>query len=62
MPLPEGTRYRMKKGSKIRLAFAKGSSRVIEAKNMMTGAMHGPKEMMKDKKHSKMKKAMMGHR
>ncbi len=35
MPLPEGTRYRWKKltgGKKIRLAFAKGSNKVIEVK------------------------------
>lgn len=40
MPLPEGTRYRYKKGTKIRLAFAKGSNKVIETKNMQTGATH----------------------
>lgn len=34
MPLPEGTRYRWteKGGTKIRLAFAKGSNKVIEVK------------------------------
>jgi len=35
MPLPSGTRYRWKKtksGKKIRLAFAKGTNRVIEVK------------------------------
>lgn len=35
MPLPEGTRYRWtetKSGKKIRLAFAKGSNKVIEVK------------------------------
>jgi len=39
MPLPSGTRYRMKKTAKgmIRLAFGKGSNKVIEAKNMKTG-------------------------
>ncbi len=40
MPLPKGTRYRVKttkSGKKIRLAFAKGSNRVIEAKNLATG-------------------------
>lgn len=35
MPLPKGTRYRYKKGTKIRLAF-KGN-KVLEAKNMATG-------------------------
>ena len=40
MPLPEGTRYRVTRrgGEKIRLAFAKGTNRVIEAKNLRTGA------------------------
>jgi hypothetical protein len=37
MPLPKGTRYRYKKGTNVRLAFAKGTSKVIEAKNMKTG-------------------------
>ena len=35
MPLPEGTRYRWKtepSGKKIRLAFAKGTNKVIEVK------------------------------
>jgi hypothetical protein len=36
-PLPEGTRYRWKtypkSGKKVRLAFAKGSNKVIEAKS-----------------------------
>ena len=40
MPLPSGTRYRMKSTGKgnVRLAFAKGTNKVIEAKNMKTGA------------------------
>jgi hypothetical protein len=37
MPLPPGTRYRWKtypkSGKKVRLAFAPGSSKVIEAKS-----------------------------
>lgn len=37
MPLPAGTRYRYKKGTKIRLAFARGTNRVIEVKNTATG-------------------------
>ena len=61
MPLPKGTRYRVKKtkkGKKIRLAF-KGK-KVIEAKNMMTGATHTPKEFARDKMMSKKSsKAMM---
>ena len=35
MPLPEGTRYRWKKtknGKMVRLAFKKGSNKVIEVK------------------------------
>ena len=55
----------MKKGSKIRLAFAKGSNRVIETKNMASGATHNPKEFMADKGHERVKKKMMkmtGHR
>ena len=35
MPLPEGTRYRWKKfpsGKKVRLAFAKGTNKVVETK------------------------------
>jgi hypothetical protein len=35
MPLPEGTRYRWKRtksGKKIRLAFKKGTNKVIETK------------------------------
>ena len=39
MPLPEGTRYRYKKGTKIRLAFSK-SGKVEEVKNMQTGDTH----------------------
>lgn len=37
MPLPKGTRYRyrtMPSGKKVRLAFAKGSNRVLEAKSV----------------------------
>ncbi len=37
MPLPKGTRYRYKKGTNVRLAFAKGTNKVLEAKNMKTG-------------------------
>ena len=36
MPQPEGTRYRFKtlpNGKKVRLAFKKGSNKVIEAKS-----------------------------
>ena len=37
MPVPEGSRFRVKTtktGKKIRLAFAPGSNKVIEAKNV----------------------------
>ena len=43
MPLPKGTRYRVKTtkaGEKIRLAFAKGTNRVLETKNLKSGATH----------------------
>jgi len=36
MPLPKGTKYRFKKGTKIRLAF-NPSGKVIEVKNFKTG-------------------------
>ena len=64
MPLPQGTKYRYKKGTKLRLAFAPKSGEVVEAKNMMTGATHTPMEMMADRKKKKkgsLKKSMMGH-
>jgi hypothetical protein len=50
MPLGKGVRYAMKKTAKgmVRLAFKNG--KVIEAKNMKTGAMHTPKEFAKDRK------------
>ena len=41
MPLPEGTRYRVKtmpSGKKVRLAFAKGTNKVIEAKSLKSKA------------------------
>ena len=47
MPLGQPARYRFKKGTKIRLAFAKGTNKVIEAKNMKTGATHTKRERMK---------------
>ena len=59
MPLPAGTRYRVttKGGEKIRLAFAKGGNRVIEAKNLHSGATHTPKEFQRDR----LKKRMLKH-
>lgn len=53
MPLPAGTKYRYKPGTKMRLAFNHG--KVIEAKNMETGATHTMAEFKKDK----LKKRMM---
>jgi len=44
-------RYRVKKtpsGKKVRLAFKDG--KVVEAKNLGTGATHTPKEFKQDKK------------
>ena len=45
MPLPKGTRYRVKttkSGEKVRLAFK--DNKVIEAKNLKTGETHTQKE------------------
>lgn len=47
MPLGPGVRYRYKKGTNTRLAFAPGG-RVVEAKNMKTGATHTPAEFEED--------------
>ena len=40
MPLPPGTRFRVKSinGKKVRLAFKKGTKTVIEAKTLKKGA------------------------
>lgn len=56
MPL-KNVRYRAKTtktGKKIRLAF-KGS-KVVEAKNLKTGATHTPKEFAKDRAKRKKRK------
>lgn len=53
MPLPSGTRYRVKTtkgGKKIRLAFL-GPRTVIEAKNLKTGATHTPAEFAADRRN-----------
>lgn len=57
MPLPKGTRYAVKKTSKgpVRLAFNK-SGKVIEAKNMKSGAKHTKEEFKKDRLSKKKKK------
>ena len=61
MPLPEGTKYRYKPGTKIRLAFLKG--KVVEAKHMESGKTHTREEFAEDekrkKKRGKMHAAMM---
>jgi len=48
MPLPEGTRFRVKQTSKgpIRLAFK--NSTVLEAKNLKTGKTHTRAEFKKE--------------
>jgi hypothetical protein len=53
MPLGKGVRYRVKTagGKKIRLAF-KGN-RVVEAKNLESGATHTPKEFEADRTRKK---------
>jgi hypothetical protein len=55
MPLPEGTQYRFKKGTKTRLAFDK-SGNVIEAKNFSSGKVHSAAEFKADRKVSSAKK------
>lgn len=61
MPLPEGARVRVettKTGKKIRLAFV--GNRVVEAKNLRTGATHTPKEFAADRRRSRLRKRMAG--
>lgn len=50
MPLGKGIRYRVttRGGKKIRLAFR--GNRVVEAKNLKTGATHTPAEFARDRK------------
>ena len=50
MPLNQPVRYRYKKGTNIRLAFVKGTNRVIEAKNTKTGSTHTPAEFARERK------------
>lgn len=54
MPI-KNAKYRVttKNGKKIRLAFVDG--RVVEAKNLDTGATHTPAEFKKDRKKKKKK-------
>lgn len=61
MPLGKGVRYRVKTtkgGKRVRLAF-KGS-RVVEAKNIDTGAKHTPAEFAAERKGRKGKKKARG--
>lgn len=55
MPIPEGTRFRFRKGTKTRLAFSPGGE-VVEAKNMKTGATHTAAEFAADRKAASAKK------
>jgi hypothetical protein len=61
MPLGPGVRYRTKttkKGKKVRLAFKDG--KVVEAKNLKTGATHTPSEFKEDEKKKKKRKKKKG--
>lgn len=51
MPLSQPVRYRTvtRGGKKIRLAFVRGTNRVIEAKNLRTGATHTEAEFRRDR-------------
>jgi len=54
MPL-KNVRYRVKttsSGKKVRLAF-RGKGKVVEAKNLKTGATHTPKEFAADRRRGK---------
>ena len=54
MPLGKGVRFRVKttkSGKKIRLAFK--NNRVIEAKNLESGAVHTPREFATDRRRRK---------
>jgi len=55
MPIPDGARYRVVKrgGQKIRLAFV-GKGRVVEAKNLRTGATHTPADFKADRLRRRM--------
>lgn len=53
--MPKGTKYRYKKGTKIRLALLNGE--VIEAKNTKTGATHTKEEFEKDASRKRKKRA-----
>lgn len=57
MPLGPGVRYRYAPGGHVRLAF-KGH-RVIEAKNMKTGATHTPSEFAAEAKKKRKNHAVL---
>lgn len=62
MPI-SGARYRVtttKSGKKVRLAF-KGK-RVVEAKNLKTGAVHTPQEFARDRKRRPLSAEHLGRR
>ena len=60
--LGPGVRYRVKttsSGKQVRLAFkgkGKGKGKVIEAKNLQTGATHTPAEFAADRKRAARKR------
>lgn len=58
MPVPEGARFRVmhKGGHKMRLAFM--GNKVVEAKNLKTGATHTPAEFARDRKKRRLKRNM----
>lgn len=56
MPLGKDVRYRRK--GKMRLAFKGG--KVVEAKNMESGATHTPAEFARDKKRKHAKRIARG--
>jgi hypothetical protein len=60
MPLPSGTKYRHKKGTKLRMAFSPGG-KVIEAKNMMTGSTHTPAEFAADRSKRNLREHVRPH-
>jgi hypothetical protein len=61
MPIP-GARYRVhttSKGKKVRLAFR--GNRVVEAKNLKTGATHTPAEFAADRAKSRTRPSLASH-
>lgn len=61
MPLNQPVRYRVttQGGKKVRLAFVKGTNRVIEAKSLSSGHTHTPAEFRADRAR-KLKRRMVG--